>query len=463
MREDLKEEGEVGTYKRSVVPPGFRFHPTDEELVDFYLRKKLARAKFDLDHVIPEVDLNKLEPWDLRAEKCKVDASHQSTEWYFFSHKDKKYPTGTRTNRATKAGFWKATGRDKAVLSSPSRSQHLPAGQRIGMRKTLVFYRGRAPHGMKTNWIMHEYRLQDGGSINHLSKMSNEDGWVVCRVFKKKNYEEKSSSTRTSSYDHSNSNLSDEEPSRIKSTHSNISKADAASSHSAVSTFKSSQKPLKGKEGEVINDLISPTSKVGGSNLALFSCKQEMMGDHYYEGISINNQPVSSTFCQLPYLESTELIAPYYHATHSIVGNPIIATCPNATATESQAKRLDISTQKLLQMSQCMNNYESIHQEHLGVIPSQHASKSMLMNEEDLAHYLEANINSNGHCLPENLQGWSLYENLAKLQGTTEVATAGFANDQLLPHFTNAYFSKVQPPVENYSSSYEINLWNFPR
>ncbi|XP_010275963.1 PREDICTED: protein SOMBRERO isoform X2 [Nelumbo nucifera] len=154
------------------VPPGFRFHPTDEELLYYYLRKKVAYEVIDLD-VIKDVDLNKLEPWDLK-EKCRIGSGPQN-EWYFFSHKDKKYPTGTRTNRATTAGFWKATGRDKAI--------HLSNSKRIGMRKTLVFYTGRAPHGQKTDWIMHEYRLDDENT-----ELQQEDGWVVCRVFKKKNH-----------------------------------------------------------------------------------------------------------------------------------------------------------------------------------------------------------------------------------------------------------------------------------
>ncbi|KAM7476573.1 hypothetical protein LguiB_023816 [Lonicera macranthoides] len=85
---------------------------------------------------------------------CKIGSMPQN-DWYFFSHKDKKYQTGTRTNRASAAGFWKATGRDKAIYGSNCR------GGRIGMRKTLVFYKGRAPHGLKCDWIMHEYRLLD--------------------------------------------------------------------------------------------------------------------------------------------------------------------------------------------------------------------------------------------------------------------------------------------------------------
>ncbi|XP_038876675.1 NAC domain-containing protein 76-like [Benincasa hispida] len=153
------------------VPPGFRFHPTDEELLYYYLRKKVSYEAIELD-VIREVDLNKLEPWDLK-DKCRIGSGHQN-EWYFFSHKDKKYPTGTRTNRATSAGFWKATGRDKTIHMGNCNSK------RIGMRKTLVFYTGRAPHGQKTDWIMHEYRLEDD------NPEVQEDGWVVCRVFKKK-------------------------------------------------------------------------------------------------------------------------------------------------------------------------------------------------------------------------------------------------------------------------------------
>nr|BAE20090.1 NAC-domain protein Ze567 [Zinnia elegans] len=151
------------------VPPGFRFHPTDEELVGYYLRKKVASQKIDLD-VIKDIDLYRIEPWDL-IERCRIGYEEQN-EWYFFSHKDKKYPTGTRTNRATMAGFWKATGRDKAVYEKL---------RLIGMRKTLVFYKGRAPNGQKTDWIMHEYRLE-----SEENGPPQEEGWVVCRAFKKR-------------------------------------------------------------------------------------------------------------------------------------------------------------------------------------------------------------------------------------------------------------------------------------
>ncbi|MED6123656.1 hypothetical protein PIB30_050562 [Stylosanthes scabra] len=152
------------------LPPGFRFHPTDEELVAYYLKRKINGRKIELE-IIAEVDLYKCEPWDLPGKSLLPG---KDLEWYFFSPRDRKYPNGSRTNRATKSGYWKATGKDRKV-NSQSRS--------VGMKKTLVYYRGRAPHGSRTDWVMHEYRLDDAECENASSGL--QDAYALCRVFKK--------------------------------------------------------------------------------------------------------------------------------------------------------------------------------------------------------------------------------------------------------------------------------------
>jgi hypothetical protein len=80
-------------------------------------------------------------------------------EWFFFSPRDRKYPNGARPNRAAGSGYWKATGTDKAILSSSTPTSHGGANIVVGVKKALVFYGGRPPKGTKTDWIMHEYRL----------------------------------------------------------------------------------------------------------------------------------------------------------------------------------------------------------------------------------------------------------------------------------------------------------------
>lgn len=49
---------------QSTLPPGFRFHPTDEELIFHYLSKKVTSTPFP-DSIIAEVDIYKFDPWDL--------------------------------------------------------------------------------------------------------------------------------------------------------------------------------------------------------------------------------------------------------------------------------------------------------------------------------------------------------------------------------------------------------------
>ncbi|XP_055808478.1 NAC transcription factor 32-like [Solanum dulcamara] len=175
-------DSSTGTRHQPQLPPGFRFHPTDEELVVHYLKKKLAGAPIPVD-IIAEVDLYKFDPWELPGK-----AIFGEQEWYFFSPRDRKYPNGARPNRAATSGYWKATGTDKPVFTPT---------QKVGVKKALVFYGGKPPKGVKTNWIMHEYRVAEnktnnkppGCGINVANKKGSLrlDDWVLCRIYKKNN------------------------------------------------------------------------------------------------------------------------------------------------------------------------------------------------------------------------------------------------------------------------------------
>nr|GMD64742.1 NAC domain-containing protein 55-like [Ipomoea batatas] len=78
---------------------------------------------------------------------------------YVFTPRDRKYRNGTRPKRAAGNGYWKATGADKPITHG---AHYGVDGPVIGHKKTLVYYEGRPPKGEKTNWIMHEFTVEEG-------------------------------------------------------------------------------------------------------------------------------------------------------------------------------------------------------------------------------------------------------------------------------------------------------------
>ncbi|KAG9443527.1 hypothetical protein H6P81_014867 [Aristolochia fimbriata] len=155
--------------RQSMGCPGFRFHPTDVEIICFHLKRKVI-GKHPRRQVIAEIDLYRLEPRELPSLSILQGGDK---EYYFFTALDKKYGHGSRTNRATPEGYWKTTGKDNQIYMGP---------RLVGARKTLVYHSGRAPHGERTNWVMHEFRLE-GELVAYLQQP--EEIFVCCRIFEK--------------------------------------------------------------------------------------------------------------------------------------------------------------------------------------------------------------------------------------------------------------------------------------
>ncbi|GFY82997.1 NAC (No Apical Meristem) domain transcriptional regulator superfamily protein [Actinidia rufa] len=197
--DEKNESGKMG----DVLLPGFRFHPTDEELVGFYLKQKIQQRSLPIE-LIKQVDIYKYDPWDLPSKiTTRLSSWHVpgEKEWYFYCPRDRKYRNSARPNRVTGAGFWKATGTDRPIYSSDGTKC-------IGLKKSLVFYRGRAAKGLKTDWMMHEFRLPSISDPASPEKILDKklpstsncqtalfrsvlrisfDSWAICRIFKKTN------------------------------------------------------------------------------------------------------------------------------------------------------------------------------------------------------------------------------------------------------------------------------------
>ncbi|CAN1251609.1 NAC domain-containing protein 22 [Linum perenne] len=166
-----EEAAEEDEHEHDMVMPGFRFHPTEEELVEFYLRRKVEGKRFNVE-LITFLDLYRYDPWELPAM-----AAIGEKEWFFYVPRDRKYRNGDRPNRVTTSGYWKATGADRMIRTESSRS--------IGLKKTLVFYSGKAPKGVRTSWIMNEYRLP-----HHDTQRYQKTEISLCRVYKRAGVED---------------------------------------------------------------------------------------------------------------------------------------------------------------------------------------------------------------------------------------------------------------------------------
>ncbi|AQK98420.1 uncharacterized LOC100284907 [Zea mays] len=179
------------------LPIGFRFRPTDEELLLHYLRRKALACPLPAG-VIPDADLARLDPSDLllpAAAPPAGGAADDASGEHFFFHRPatRCWRRGGGAARAAGAGVWRPSGKETVVVSPRCKRP-------VGTKRTLVFCpRRRGGGGARTDWVMHEYRLLPAGLHLHgcaanappPTNVSSHGGgaaaadWVVCRIFRR--------------------------------------------------------------------------------------------------------------------------------------------------------------------------------------------------------------------------------------------------------------------------------------
>ncbi|KAL6564259.1 hypothetical protein OROMI_015709 [Orobanche minor] len=157
----------VAAIPRWTPPPGYYFLPTGVELIKDYLVKKINNEPIPLSE-ISSVDIYEHSP-DMLAETYPQLGPNS---WYFFTPTSRKYRNGKRPNRTTRGGNWKATGIDTKIRFQ---------SQVIGSKRALVYYE----HGNKTDWKMHEYKVDKPPRAKTNPTDMRLDDWVLCRIYKK--------------------------------------------------------------------------------------------------------------------------------------------------------------------------------------------------------------------------------------------------------------------------------------
>lgn len=173
----MESSGGSGSSDPLLLAPGFRFYPTEEELLTFYLRHRLAGTKPVVEHLIPVMDIYGYHPSELQAMAGAANVC-DTEQWFFFCPRAERELHGGRPARTTPSGYWKATGSPSYVYSSS------PNNRVIGEKRTMVFYQGRAPTGNRTRWKMNEYKaVADDAPPAPGAPVMLRNDFSVCRVY----------------------------------------------------------------------------------------------------------------------------------------------------------------------------------------------------------------------------------------------------------------------------------------
>ncbi|XP_021669567.2 NAC domain-containing protein 101-like [Hevea brasiliensis] len=151
------------------LPVGYRFLPTDEELVTHYLMNKVLYKPLPA-HVAQDINASQFYS---KPPNNIVTFSSGEREWYFFIYLDADFLGENKAirNVGDGIGFWKSSGQEKPICNSD--------GNVFALRFHFTYFSGTLSNAKKTHWKMDEYRLPTQCDTDHNFKG---EGWVLGRL-----------------------------------------------------------------------------------------------------------------------------------------------------------------------------------------------------------------------------------------------------------------------------------------
>ncbi|KAK6123099.1 hypothetical protein DH2020_043160 [Rehmannia glutinosa] len=164
------------------LPIGWRFQPTDEELLCSYLAKKVGCGPLPAQ-VIKEIDATEFfskHPWDLVDSLSKEE--NIETEWYFFIHGagylHGKMKKNRRVGDENGIGYWRSIGKEDPIYDGDGNVY----ATKIYSTYFLAKPNGQIKKLKKTHWKMEELRLLNFHSTREDDENLHEEEWVVARI-----------------------------------------------------------------------------------------------------------------------------------------------------------------------------------------------------------------------------------------------------------------------------------------
>ncbi|KAJ6887737.1 hypothetical protein NC652_028884 [Populus alba x Populus x berolinensis] len=127
---------------RPTLPAGYRFSPNNDDLIVYYLKRKILGQQLPAD-VIPTTDVYASSPDKLPLDDFKGGVPN---EWFFFSTRSKDDHT-----IALDGGYYEIDPEGAGPITWE--------GKVVGYVKTLNFYQGSSPNGTETEWMVEEFRV----------------------------------------------------------------------------------------------------------------------------------------------------------------------------------------------------------------------------------------------------------------------------------------------------------------